>query len=40
MNIGVIASAVVAFLIFTCVCTKRIIPLLGRLKNILLVEEE
>lgn len=37
MQIGVIVAGVIAFLIVTCVCTKKIFPLLARLKNRLLV---
>jgi hypothetical protein len=40
MNIGLIIAGIIAFLIFSCICTKKIIPLLARLKNSLLVEEE
>jgi hypothetical protein len=36
--IGVIVAGIVGFLIFTWVCTKKIFPMLARLKNRLLVE--
>ena len=38
--IGVIVAGIIGFLIFTWVCTKKIFPMLARLKNRLLVEEE
>lgn len=36
--IGVIVAGILGFLIFTWVCTKKIFPMLARLKNRLLVE--
>jgi hypothetical protein len=37
MNIGLIIIAIIAFLIFSYVFTKKIVPLLARLKNRMLV---
>ena len=40
MSIGVIVAGVLAFLVVTWVCTKKVFPMIARLKNRLLIEEE
>lgn len=37
MSIGVIVARVLAFLIVTWVCTKKVFPMIARIKNRLLI---